>query len=125
MRRIVEQLVDDLSGEPIGEGEGSTVTFGLDGTSYEIDLSAENARALREALAPYIEAGRPLRRAAAQGAGRARRSGSSTAAATGGAAKWSAGYATVREWAQANGIPVSPRGRVADDVMRAFEDAHR
>jgi len=124
MRRIVEQLVDDLSGEPIGEGEGSTVTFGLDGTSYEIDLSAGNAQALREALAPYIAAGRPLRRTAAQGAGRARR-GASSGAAAGGAAKWSAGYATVREWAQANGIPVSPRGRVADDVMRAFEDAHR
>src|SRR6478752_10053837 len=42
------------------DGDGSeaaeTVSFGLDGKSYEIDLSTENAAKLRAALAPYLQA---------------------------------------------------------------------
>ena len=43
-------LVDDLDGTEATE----TVTFGLDGTSYEIDLNDANASALREALSGYV-----------------------------------------------------------------------
>lgn len=43
-------LVDDLDG---GEAEES-VSFSLDGVNYEIDLSAANAEALREAIAPWV-----------------------------------------------------------------------
>ena len=39
-------LVDDLDGGPADE----TVTFSLDGVSYEIDLTHDNAAALRDAL---------------------------------------------------------------------------
>jgi hypothetical protein len=35
-----------------------TVRFGLDGTDYEIDLSAKHAQALRDALARYVYAAR-------------------------------------------------------------------
>lgn len=47
-------LVDDLDGSEAEE----TVTFGLDGNVYEIDLAPENAEVLRTALRPYIDAGR-------------------------------------------------------------------
>ena len=40
-------LVDDIDGSEATE----TVTFGLDGTSYEIDLNDKNAAKLRDALA--------------------------------------------------------------------------
>ena len=43
-------LVDDLDGTEATE----TVSFGLDGTSYEIDLNDKNAAALRDALAGYV-----------------------------------------------------------------------
>ena len=43
-------LVDDLDGSEAAE----TVSFGLDGTSYEIDLNDKNARGLRDALASYV-----------------------------------------------------------------------
>ena len=43
-------LVDDIDG---GDAEES-VSFGLDGVKYEIDLSEANAAALREALAPWV-----------------------------------------------------------------------
>ncbi|MDT7579079.1 MAG: hypothetical protein QOK35_343, partial [Pseudonocardiales bacterium] len=47
-------LVDDLDG-----GEATEqVEFGVDGKSYEIDLSAANSAKLRAALAPFISAAR-------------------------------------------------------------------
>ncbi|GAA4176333.1 Lsr2 family protein [Gryllotalpicola koreensis] len=119
MKKVIEQLVDDISGDVIAEGAGETVSFAIDGKSYEIDLGEKNAAKLRDALAPYIAAGR--RSSALAGPARAAASRVSKSAAS----HWSAGYAAVREWAQANGIDVSPRGRVADSVMKAYEDAHK
>jgi hypothetical protein len=60
-QRTVVRLTDDLSGVEIPSGKGETVTFSLDGRSYEIDLTAKNASGLRKALRPYIEAGRPIK----------------------------------------------------------------
>ncbi len=45
-----------------GTGATTTVRFGLDGEAYEIDLSAHNAEALRQAFAPYVRAGRKVGR---------------------------------------------------------------
>ncbi len=50
-QKVTVALEDDLDGGPAEE----TVRFGLDGTDYEIDLSAKNARAFRKKLAPFIE----------------------------------------------------------------------
>ena len=49
-------LEDDLDGSPATE----TVSFGLDGKSYEIDLNDKNAGKLRDALAQYVGAGRSV-----------------------------------------------------------------
>ena len=38
-RKTLVQLVDDLDGSQIADCEGRTVALGLDGVSYEIDLS--------------------------------------------------------------------------------------
>ncbi len=70
-RRIVETLTDDVDGSLAAE----TVTFGLDGLSYEIDLKEENAADLRHILAPYISVARPLGTTRDR-TGRAARSGS-------------------------------------------------
>jgi hypothetical protein len=50
-RKIVHQLVDDLDGTVLEPGEGETVLFSLDGAAYEIDLTDDNAAALRAAFA--------------------------------------------------------------------------
>jgi hypothetical protein len=55
-QRTMVRLTDDLSGADIPAGKGETLSFGLDGWSYEIDLTAKNASGLRKALRPYIEA---------------------------------------------------------------------
>src|SRR5215216_3877874 len=54
-RATIEKLIDDLNGGAAAE----TVSFALDGTAYEIDLSKKNAAGLRKALDRYISAARP------------------------------------------------------------------
>jgi len=49
-QKIQTLFIDDLDGS---DAEG-TVRFGLDGAEYEIDLSADHAQALRDALARYV-----------------------------------------------------------------------
>lgn len=57
-KRTITILMDDLDGTDIPRGLGETVRFGIDGCNYEIDLTDENAAALRESLSRYLEAGR-------------------------------------------------------------------
>ena len=101
-------LEDDLDG-----GEASeTVSFGLDGTNYEIDLNEENATALREAFAAYVGHARKV-------TGARRGAKKSTGAAAGGPPA-----EEVREWARENGYEVPDRGRIPADVREAFDAAN-
>ena len=102
-------LTDDLDG---GEADES-VQFAIDGVSYEIDLSEANAEALREALAPYLEAARRV-------GGRSSRR--STAARP--AAGERTDLSDLRSWAREHGYQVSDRGRVSSEVRSAYEAAH-
>ena len=99
-------LVDDLDGTEATE----TVTFGLDGTSYEIDLNDANAAALRDALSGYVGHARKV----TGGGRRARKSGGGSSSNT----------KDVREWAKAQGMEVSERGRISADVQQAYDAAH-
>jgi hypothetical protein len=115
-RRIVHQLVDDLDGTLLEVGEGETVLFSLDGIAYEIDLTDDNAAALRGALERYTKAARSV--SSARGA-----SGSS-AAARKRRRSGQQDYSSVRAWAKQNGYQVSERGRVPASVLEAYEAAH-
>lgn len=105
-QRVQIILEDDIDGGPADE----TLTFGLDGVTYEIDLNEKNASALRDALAPYT--------------GHARRAGGRRSTARK-AATPGGNTSAVREWARANGHTVSDRGRISADVMAAYEKANR
>jgi len=100
-------LVDDIDGSDATE----TVTFGLDGTSYEIDLNDKHAAKLRDALAGYVGHARKV--------GTASRRGRRAAAATGGPSP-----REIREWARSQGMDVPDRGRVSADVRSAYDAAH-
>ena len=110
-QKVETRLVDDLDGSEAAE----TVRFGLAGRQYEIDLSVGNANRLRDGLAEFVAA--------------ARRSGSSGSRAAGSTAaparRSSSGDrehgAAVREWARVNGFEVSDRGRIAAEVLEAYE----
>ena len=98
-------LVDDIDGSEATE----TVVFGLDGTTYEIDLNDEHAAALRDAVAAYVGHGRRV-------SGGAKRSGRKATASTDGPSA-----REVREWARSNGFAVPERGRIPADVREAYE----
>ena len=110
-QKVQVLLLDDLDG-----GEASeTVSFGLDGTSYEIDLSEGNAEKLRDMLSNYVGA---ARRVGASGGGR--RSGRSRAAGGGRAAMDREQAAAIRSWAKKQGLKVSDRGRIPASIVEQY-----
>lgn len=100
-KKTIVQLTDDLDGSKADK----TVSFSLDGVSYEIDLSQKNASALETAFGKYISAARRT-------SGRAKRT------------NVNADPKAVRAWAASNGIQVNPRGRIPADVVQKFEAAN-
>ena len=118
-RRIVHQLVDDIDGTVLEVGEGETVHFSLNGTSYEIDLNSAHAEELRLALEPYITAGRRAGAGAAPGGGR-----SSSASSSRKRPSRNPEVAAIRAWAKENGYTLSERGRVPAPILEAYRAAH-
>jgi hypothetical protein len=106
-RKVSVVTTDDLDGSPDAE----TVSFGLDGVSYEIDLATANKSRLAAAIAPYIAAGRKVSRA---------RRGRAPQPAAGGRVD----RAAVRAWAREAGMAVSGRGRISTQIMSQYEAAH-
>ncbi|MCU1573884.1 MAG: hypothetical protein JWO93_1966 [Micrococcaceae bacterium] len=101
-------LVDDVDGGTADE----TVRFGLDGTSYEIDLSGGNAENLRSALQPYVAKARKV-------------SGRSGAPAKNKPASGrSQDVGAIRAWARENGYEVRERGRIQAEIQEAYHSAH-
>jgi hypothetical protein len=105
-QKVQVLLVDDLDG-----GEAiETVSFGLDGNSFEIDLSSANADKLRKELALYTEHARKVsaptrRRRPRTGPGRQR-------------------SAEIREWAKQRGYHVNERGRIPASIVSEYEASH-
>ena len=100
-------LLDDIDRNTKAD---ETVTFGLDGVNYQIDLSSDNATKLREALAPWAKA--------AHRVGGRRSYGRRAHVSTGPSAN------DIRVWANENGYSVSSRGRVSEEVREAYDKAH-
>jgi len=121
MRQTIVSLVDDLDGTDADQ----TVTFGIDGRSYEIDLSAANAGRLRSSLGGWVS--------------RARRAGDEGRAETGDVdalvprarlttvlpAVGESRNALIRAWAAENGHHAPARGRIPQPVVKAYKDAQR
>jgi hypothetical protein len=107
-QKIQTLFIDDIDGT---EAEG-TVRFGLNGTDYEIELSAAHVADLRDALAPFIAASRKAPRAPRR-LGRVGRK-----AAAGGL-----NTSEVREWAKTQGIEVKDRGRVRAEIVAKYRES--
>ncbi|MBB5911340.1 hypothetical protein BJY24_000207 [Nocardia transvalensis] len=106
--RVLVTHVDDVDGASTAD---ETVVFGLDGVTYEIDLSAANAARLREALQEWTAHARRVRRTALG----VKQPTTLTAVQS----------TAARKWARENGLPVPSRGRVPADVLRAYLSAGR
>jgi len=105
-QKTLVQLVDDLDGSLIAEGEGRTVTVGWDGATYELDLSTEHVEELTTLLEPYVVAGRKV--------------GRKTTTVDTGTKSDPAELKKIREWAKSNGHTVSDRGRISATVREAY-----
>lgn len=108
-KKVTVTLIDDFDGEGAAD---ETVEFGLDGVSYEIDLSSKNAGKLRADLKKWADAGRRVggrRRGRTAGGRRGTIDREQSAA--------------IRDWARRNGHNVSTRGRIPADIIDAFHAA--
>ena len=116
-------LVDDIDGS---EDDVSTVTFSLDRTDYEIDLSAGNADRLRENLAKFVSVASPVKSARKAPAARrgAKAARTRKAAKPQNAPSGRDQTQAVRDWARNNGFEVSNRGRISKSIQEAFDAAH-
>jgi hypothetical protein len=106
-QKIQTLFIDDIDG---GEAEG-TVRFALDGTEYEIDLSAKHSEELRDSLKNYITHARKVGGSGRHGAARAGRKPSAI------------DTVAIRAWARENGFNIKERGRVPADVVAKYREA--
>ncbi|MCL1840527.1 MAG: Lsr2 family protein [Propionibacteriaceae bacterium] len=102
-KRVKTILIDDIDGSNADE----TVTFNLDGVTYEIDLNGEHAAQLRDGFTWWIGHGRRV-------SGRRPR----------GARPAGVQLSEIRAWAAANGYQVSDRGRISAEIRAAYDQAH-
>ncbi|MCT2087109.1 Lsr2 family protein [Microbacterium enclense] len=110
-KKQITQLIDDLDGSVIDDG--TTIHFSVEGRAYEIDLSSDNAKKLREAFEPFVSAGRPLG-SVPSGARRPTKPRSDSGRDLG----------DVRTWAEENGYSINSRGRISATVLEAYAAAH-
>ncbi|MFC7404443.1 histone-like nucleoid-structuring protein Lsr2 [Georgenia alba] len=106
-QKVQVQLIDDIDGSPADE----TVTFALDGVTYEIDLTDAHSKALRESFAEWV--------------GHARRAGGRRTTGRRGSRSGSSSDAgKIRDWARKHGYEVSERGRISAEVREAYQKAN-
>ncbi len=109
-QKVTVTFVDDLDDELVAD---ETVEFALDGVSYSIDLSAENAQKLRNDFEMWIEHAR-------KESGRKRTRGP---AGKGRASVDREQSAAIRDWARRSGHEVSDRGRIPAAIIEAYHQA--
>ena len=106
---ITVMLIDDIDQSDAAE----TVRFGVDGTAYEIDLSARHASELRSMLSRYIGVARRIRQAPAR-ARQQQRHRTRTQMDREQSRR-------IRSWAMDRGLLASPRGRIPRHVVDEYE----
>ena len=112
-QKTIVQLVDDLDGKELTAQQGQTVTFGLDGVSYEIDLSNKNAKALRDLLGRYADVARKV--------GTARTATGRTIKRT----QLGPDAVVVKAWADSKGLDYPKRGRLPKVLLEQYAADHR
>lgn len=110
-QKVQVLLLDDLDGSDADE----SVSLGLDGTDYEIDLSSEHATELRESMKMWVSHARRV-------GGRNKTTNINTRRPR---AQSDTDLADVRTWARENGHMVSDRGRISQEIMEAYKNRHK
>lgn len=112
-RKTLVQMIDDVDGSVIKDGQGESIEFGIGGNQYRIDLNLKHANELHDQLAFWIEHAEKI-------SGRRARKGGGAATP----ARGKVDLQDIRAWARENGYDVSARGRISQQVQAAYEAAH-
>lgn len=107
---MAQRTIITVSSDLSGEAKAGTVVFGLDGQTYEIDLTDEEAADLREVLAPFMSVARPVDTDRKPTSRPSKRDGGTDPKA-------------VRTWAKEQGIDVPARGRLPRSVVEQYQAA--
>jgi len=113
-QKVITEFIDDID----GSAAERTFTFAVDGTNYEIDLSADNIAEFKSVIGGFIESARKIKGSKNSDGRRVR----STAAAGGRQSREQ--IQAVREWARQHGHTISNRGRIPASIQQAFDQAH-
>lgn len=111
------ELIDDLDGATADE----TITFGLDGATYEIDLSQANADDLRKSMAEFVDHAKRVGRHKPSTNGTRVKTATPAATTTRNERERTQ---AIRTWARAAGHTVSDRGRIPAHIIDAYDHAH-
>jgi Lsr2 len=111
-KQIITNIIDDLDGSEANE----TVSFALDGMGFSVDLNLKNAKALRDFLEKYMEAGTRTGRVEGKHA-QIHGYRPTTLQTTLNREQ----NQKIRAWAENNGWELSDRGRIPQVVVDAFD----
>ena len=105
-KKVSVETIDDLDGNSTAD---TTINYSFDGNFYEIDLSSKNAELFRKDLRNWIDHSRAVQAPAGRRSNR-RMSGAGE------------DFGAIREWAAAEGIKVSPRGRIKSEIVAQYHN---
>jgi hypothetical protein len=114
-KRTVTVMTDDIDGSEATQ----SIDFSYRGKSYSIDLNDQHAEELDEMMAPYISAAADTSRGGGVRSGRS----SSPSRSRSSSGRSDVDPKQVRAWAEANGVEVSPRGRISASVIEQYRQA--
>jgi len=122
-KEVFTRLIDDITKEPVPEGQGESVQFSLDGRTYELDLNDKNAKKFHDTMQFYVDHSVEVEDAPSA-PGRVGRPRASTAA-TKSTKRDPSQLQAIRDWANSNGYTVAPRGRIKAEIEEAYNNANK
>lgn len=113
--KVSIDLIDDLDGSDAEE----SIEFALDGITYTIDLSEDNAIELRDALAHYVS--HSTRTGGRKKPATPRKTNNHVIQQDPATANNRERSQAIRAWAREQGYEISERGRIPRDVLDAYD----
>lgn len=122
-KQVIYELVDDIDGTAIDEGQGESIEFSLDGVDYVIDLRHKNANDFRKKIEYYVDFATRVggRKRKPAPAGAAPSPVSQPSAPT---KRDPAQTRAIRQWAADSGYEINDRGRIPAGIVEAYEAAN-
>jgi hypothetical protein len=105
-KQVIQRLVDDIDGSEAIE----TISFEVEGHSYQIDLNEHHAGEVRAKLEPFVGVARRVRHQAGHARSNPR-----------GGATDKDRNSGIRQWAFDEGVQLPTRGRIAGAVQAAYD----